>query len=303
VSACAVLEEALATREAAEAPARAAREELLARVYANPEDVAARLVLADLLLAQGHARGELIMLQCSPGADRGRIAQLVAALGWWWSTALGANVEHATTRFERGFPFAILLKRRGSGRLDDPGPEWSTVREVDLAGASFANIGPWLFHPHLRGVTALKRVDPAIMPALAAVGAGVRQLGLLEITDAVAPDLFTFMEKLPKLARLFLREARPEHVHLCAASVLASRLERFEARGEGWALVATPAKDVPLRVVLVGPSGEAALAQVIRGAVGFGTRTLHVRGGGRATPEGRRLLEAAASIYAQVNWN
>jgi uncharacterized protein (TIGR02996 family) len=300
---CEALEEDLAMREAADAPGSAAREELLARVYADPEDVSARMVLADRLLEQGNPLGELIMLQCSPHADRERIEQLLAANGWMWSAALGPHVERSATRFERGFPVAVLLKSRWREPLPVPTPRWRTVRELDLSSSVFPDLAEWLSHPDLRGVTTLKRVTPSLVRGFAARALGVRRLGLSGPGFPVTAELFTDLARLPKLARLFIRDTVPEAVHLCAASPLASRLERFEARdGGAWAFVVAPARDVPLRATLVGEEGTEPLAQVLRGAVGFGTRALYVQGSHRATPEGLRLLKAAASGYARVEW-
>lgn len=290
--------------EAADAsPESAAREELLARVYTDPEDVAARMVLADHLLEQGNPLGELIMLQCSPQADRERIEHLLEANGELWSAALGPHVERSATRFERGFPVAVQLKSHWRVPLPVPTQRWRTVRELDLSSSEYPALAEWLSHPDLRGVTTLRRVRPSLVRSFGARELEVRKLGLSGSGDPATAELFTGLERLPKLTRLFIRDMGPEAVHLCAASPLASRLERFEARdGGAWAFVSRPARDVPLRATLVSAEGTEPLAQVLRGAVGFRTRALHVRVGRRATPEGLRLLKAAASAYARVEW-
>lgn len=304
VAECEALEEALTRREEVETLGGAEREELLTRVYADPGDVSARLVLADVLLAQGNPRGELIVLQCSPHADRERINRVLAEYGWLWSAVLGPSVDRGATRFERGFPVAVRLMPRQAVPLPEPLPAWATVREVDVGGAAFTNLAEWLSHPRLRGVTTLTRVEPSLVAGLAAREHGVRQLGLAGLGAPPVQEVCNALARLPALVKLFLRHATADDVHLCAMSPLASRLERFEARaGERWALVVTPAKSVPLRATLVAEEGTEALARVLRGAVGFGTRGLHVRTGGRATPAGLELLKAAASVYARVEWS
>ncbi|WP_164012313.1 hypothetical protein [Pyxidicoccus trucidator] len=302
---CAALERTLSAREAAETYRSPTHEALLARVYADPGDVAARMVLADHLLEQGHLLGELIMLQCSPAADEPRVSRLVEEHGWRWASALGPHVDAGATRFERGFPAAVRLSPRWREPLPEPGPEWATVREVDVAGALFPELAAWLAHPRLRGVTVLKRVEPTLAWGFGARELGVRRLGLLGPVSQKAPLLFAELERLPHLARLLLHDADPEDVQLCAASRLASRLERFEARGveKAWALVAATAKEAPLRATLLREAGVEPLARILRGAVGFGRRALRVRVTHSATPEALRLLRAAASPYSRVEWS
>ncbi|MFP2910746.1 TIGR02996 domain-containing protein [Pyxidicoccus sp. 3LFB2] len=302
---CAALERALTSREAAETRRSPTHEALLARVYADPGDTAARMVLADHLLEQGHPQGELIMLQCTPHADADRSARLVEEHGWRWALALGPHVEAESTRFERGLPAAVRLSPGWREPLPEPGPEWATVREVDAAGTLFPGLAEWLAHPRLRRVTVLRRVEPTLAWGFGARELGVRQLGLLGPVSRKAPVLFSELERLPHLARLLIHDAEPEDVQLCAASLFASRLERFEARGleRTWALVVRPAKDVPMRATLLGEAGVEPLARVLRGAVGFGRGALHVRVRKRTTPEGLRLLRAAVSPYARVEWS
>ncbi len=300
---CSTLERVLSAREEAETRRSPTHEALLARVHADPGDTSARMVLADHLLEQGNPLGEFIMLQCTPRADRARTALLLEEHGWRWTSALGPQVDILSARFERGLPAAVRLSPGWREPLPPPGPAWATVREVDVAGALFPDLAAWLSLPELKGATVLKRVQPTLAWSFGAQAPGLRRLGLLGPVAQKAPLLFPELERLPHLSRLLIHAADPEDVQLCAASRLASRLERFEARGVGtWAFVAMPAKEAPLRATLLSEAGAEPLARVLRGAVGFGRKALQVCVRGRATPEGSRLLKAAASVYAQVEW-
>ncbi|NMO18077.1 TIGR02996 domain-containing protein [Pyxidicoccus fallax] len=300
---CEALEQALAAREAAEARSSPTREALLERVYADPGDVSARLVLADHLLEQGVPRGQLIMLQCSPGSDKARVERLLETHAPRWVTELGPQVAPGHTRFERGFPFAVRLRHDWREALPEPGPAWRTVREVNLSEVSFPNAAEWLSHPNLGGVTVLKRVTPALARELVNLGLGVRQLGLRGPVSEVAPELFGELLRLPLLTRLFIRYADPEDVRLCAASGLVSRLERFDARAPAeWALVVKPGQEVPVRATLLGGHDAEQLSRVLAAAAAFGTRGLLVRGMARAREREQRLLRAAVGAYARVEW-
>lgn len=300
---CDALDEALAAREESEAGRVAMREELLARVYADPEDLTARMVLADFLLEGGDPLGELITLQCMPRADEARIEYLLNEHRLRWEAPLGPHVERECTRFERGFPVSVRMRKHWGERLPEPAPCWSTVREIDWAGAVFPDVGKWLAHPHLKGVTTLRRMDPELAEELGTRAHPVKQLGVVGPVSQKSPQLFSRLGALPNLTRLLVQEAGPEDVHLCAASPLALRLERFEARLTGtWSLVAAPAKEVPLRATLMSARGTELLARAIRGAAGFGTRALRIRLEDREAPGGRGLLESAASAYAKVEW-
>ncbi|QSQ19808.1 TIGR02996 domain-containing protein [Pyxidicoccus parkwayensis] len=301
---CAALENILTAREEAETRRSPTHEALLARVYADPGDTSARMVLADHLLEQGNPLGEFIMLQCSPRSDRQRIARLLEEHGGRWASALGPHVDIFATRFERGFPSAVRLRADWRAPLPPPGPEWATVREVDVAGAMFQDLAAWLSLPELRTATVLKRVEPRLVSGFGAQGLGVRQLGLSGPALQKAPSLLRELEQLPSLSRLLIHDADAEDMQACAASPMAARLERFEARGGGaWTLVAAPAKGAPLRAVLLLATEAEPFARVLRGAMGFGRGALHVRVRDRVPPEGLRLLEAAASSYARVEWS
>jgi uncharacterized protein (TIGR02996 family) len=301
---CGELEEALSEREAAELRSAPLRESLLARVYADPEDLEARMVLADHLLGQGDPRGELITLQCNSQPDEARIEDLLATHRLRWEAPLGPATVRGTTRFERGFPTAVLMNPLWGAPLPEAGPCWATVREIDWVRAMLPDMAAWLAHPHLRNVRVLWHVDAQLARGLCARGLGVRQLGVKGSITENAPELFNHLDGLPQLTRLLLEDSDPGDVRLCATSRLASRLERFEARGAvGWALVVMLRKDLPVLAKLFGKDGVRPLARAIRYAAGFGIRALHIRVECRLTPPNRRLLGAAASSYERVEWS
>ena len=97
-----------------------ATEDLLAEIWANPEDDAPRLVYADRLTERGDPRGELIQLQCQLHTRRhdetadwqhthelhDRAQALWKEHGAAWRAPLGVHAEHI--HFERGFPHTLI---------------------------------------------------------------------------------------------------------------------------------------------------------------------------------------------------
>jgi uncharacterized protein (TIGR02996 family) len=108
-------------------------DDLLAEIYANPDDDRPREVFADVLQQRGDARGEFIVLQLT-GRDPERAAELVRRYAPAWLEPLTPmlNVDECT--FERGF-----LTRAVLGDITVPmlgpvmgHPHWSTVTELDF---------------------------------------------------------------------------------------------------------------------------------------------------------------------------
>jgi uncharacterized protein (TIGR02996 family) len=119
-----------------EGAAAALVETLLARVYADPDDDGARLVLADALLERGDEYGELIQLQVA--RSRGELTEEQAAREAALTTAerLAAWAHPLSSAgrcaFERGFPATISLYRSVARAVGAPG--WATVRRVEGIG-------------------------------------------------------------------------------------------------------------------------------------------------------------------------
>lgn len=300
-AACEALEGALAQREEAETRQAPLRDMLLARVYAHPDDDAARLVLADHLLEQGDPLGEFIMLQCAARPDGARIRELLSRHEVAWQAPLGPLIRHKATRFERGFPVAVRLSFAGQ-EWPAPGPAWGTVREIDGALMVTPRAAGWFAHPHLHAVTFLRGMRPTFVPHLGAYPLPVRRLELSG-QHPIDEALFRRLSTLPHLTWVEVTDASSRDVGLCASSPLANRLERFTAmKKDAWSLEATPSEEVPVKATLLSEAHDRALAEALRAAVGFGTRALQVRLRSGVSEACRRLLRNAASAYAQVEW-
>jgi uncharacterized protein (TIGR02996 family) len=84
-----------------EKPGAGGERELLAAIYANPEDDAPRLVYADWLISKGDPRVEFIALQCSDRPVRGKEKDLLAKHRTAWLGKIAPGLADAV--FERGF--------------------------------------------------------------------------------------------------------------------------------------------------------------------------------------------------------
>ncbi|MCP3099290.1 TIGR02996 domain-containing protein [Myxococcus sp. K15C18031901] len=304
-----VLLRAVEERERSDAQGASARELLLPSVYAALEDDAARLVLADRLLEEGDPRGELIMLQCAPTPDEARVRELLGRHRELWEVPLGPLIEPRRSRFERGFPVAVMLRRYVCAVSEFPEPmeAWLTVREISWSGGHDATrFVEWLTHPHLRGVTWLRQLDTDVARAVAKRQLPVKGLELL--TEGSRPPPLSSGEwealaRLPALTQVVLPEAGPEQVAACARSGMADRVERIEAfQEERWRLVVTPAEEVPVELILLGAPRLSEVARVVQVAAGFGARGIRIRSS--LPPDSRSLtyLRAAASVHARVEW-
>ncbi|MEZ4323118.1 MAG: hypothetical protein R3F61_36970 [Myxococcota bacterium] len=133
-------------------------EVLLAAVYADPADRAARDVLADHLQEAGDPRGLAIARERA-----GRSARALADQhGASWLGAIAPMVARAS--FLGGFADRVVLR---PGPLDPTLPEWRTVRIVHVSGRTDAG-------PLLAVLPLLEAVEGAV--ALDGVPAHVRRL-------------------------------------------------------------------------------------------------------------------------------
>jgi uncharacterized protein (TIGR02996 family) len=107
--------------------------ELLAAVYAAPDDDAARLVYADWLTAQGDPHGEFITLQVERsrvgGAVSTREQELLVRHGAAWAGAINPVLSFTSRVFERGF-LASAAVQSFHGEMVDAA-EWATLRVLD----------------------------------------------------------------------------------------------------------------------------------------------------------------------------
>ncbi|WP_426731017.1 hypothetical protein [Myxococcus faecalis] len=287
------------------------REQWLPQVYAQLDDDAARLVMADELVALGDPWGEFIVLQCSPAPDEARVDALLAAHRTSWEEPLGLLVMPGTTRFERGFPVAVQLGGRATLQPPwrEPGVAWSTVREIDWGGGLDRD---WFMHAHLRGVRRIRRMAFAAAHDLD-LHPSVSRLELCECGGhgahlVAGPGVgwsktFEKLALLPSLSWLELRDADPVGLRHCASSSLARKLERLDAdRQAAWRLTVRPAEQVPIEATLVSEEAVGRFVDVLRAAEGFGTRGLRVRCERRLKPWQMQDLKQATEAYAHVEW-
>jgi len=116
-------------------------EKLWAAVYADPDDDAPRLVLADALMEVGDPRGELIALQLRPKRSASQLKRerhLRAAHGRAWLGPLAAILRHDYA-FERGFLAKCRIRASAATALTQAADlRWTTVRELGDAPAALA---------------------------------------------------------------------------------------------------------------------------------------------------------------------
>ncbi|MFP2923823.1 TIGR02996 domain-containing protein [Pyxidicoccus sp. 3LG] len=280
------------------------REELLAKVYADPDDDSARLVLSDYLMEQGDPLGEFIMLQCSPQPDKARLTELLREHRMQLQAELGSLVDPGPTQFERGFPVAVRMSVQQRWALSPPMPAWSTVQDIDWSWTGPPEAADWLAHPHLRRVTRLRRMRAAIARRLGLHALALRRLELQGRLTLQGSETFTVLSELPYLSWVELPDAEPRDVGLCASSPLARRLERFEvSEPGGWSLHATPSEQGSAVVATLKSAKRCGvLVEAIRAAAGFGARVLRLDSTCRLETADMRRLEAAGADYARVRW-
>lgn len=123
---------------------------LLAAIYANPDDDAARLVYADWCLERADPRGEFISLQFKPDkskAELKREAELQKKHGAQWLGPL-AKVTLKDVTFRRGFPSKVVARFKGQRDVEQFGeaPEWATIEDLSwsLPGAWSSDEAQWV---------------------------------------------------------------------------------------------------------------------------------------------------------------
>jgi uncharacterized protein (TIGR02996 family) len=190
-------------------------EDLVAAIYADPDDDAPRHVLADYLSDRGDPRGEFISLQLARGRKRiglARELELQQAHVSEWLGALAVVVDVRRSQFERGFlSHAALVpntKKQLRQLANEPG--WATVeRFVD-------GVPPQL----------LDRASFAALRTIGVNGGGFRRLARrgdvltrvndLKLSDTV--DLNDLARVFPNLRRAHLRyQPKPDDLAVLAA--------------------------------------------------------------------------------------
>jgi len=159
------------------------KEELLALVWAHPDDDGPRHVLADHLLEIGDPVGELLALQLGPmpltEAQQRRERRLLKDHLESWLGPLWQAIAPKSARLVRGFLESCTPQFRQLSELrrwmDHPG--WSTVREV--TGRFSPSL---LLHPSFAGVRRVRGLDGGGLYVLAKhpVPLGIETIRLFE---------------------------------------------------------------------------------------------------------------------------
>ena len=231
---------------------------LLDAIYAG--DDAARTVYADLLVAKGDPRGELIQLQLAD-ADRPRQAKLLKAHARTWLGDIEPVVLVDGLVFERGFPAACRAQAKVAqvARQMVGKREWRTLHSLDLTHWQDAS---WLelirplsglrtltgVHPELVDVSSelpyttlgLRGRDPEAIVATRALP----HLEALELRNGNSPlgDLAPLWKRHGKLARIALDVSYDlEDARLFAQLSAVKQLRSFslDHYAAGWSYDAT----------------------------------------------------------------
>ena len=226
--------------------------ELLAQVYAAPDDDTPRLVYADWLQQRDDPRGELLALQIERAHSKARKGgrrredELLAEYEAAWAAALeprmvlGAdgNPDRPVVEFRRGFPAVV-----GTHAINVD-PSWSTVTDC--------NMPP---HDDRCHVGALRAVTAATTDDIVALAKLTKPLGITELVwslDAAEPmpvvrpptiAAFSAIRVLPTLRRFEISPAilgpapKPAQCSWIWEAQLAASLEVLVIPGDdlaGW---------------------------------------------------------------------
>jgi uncharacterized protein (TIGR02996 family) len=225
--------------------------QLFAAIYAEPEDDAARLVLADELQGRGDPRGEFIALQLARGRGGTRSKrerELLAAAGRDWLGALDPVIAKTGIVFERGFLTACAIRDNAEDVFEALAgrPEWRTIEHLDLASAR--GRVPVADMPALR---SLRNAHPNLLPEVAPY------LERLELHRG-DPDAFEVLtrRRLPALRHLAVAQWVLYGCSALAAfwaSPLARQLETFAINAYQLDEWMPAAFELPFRVTLSSP--------------------------------------------------
>lgn len=181
--------------------------ELLAMIYAVPEDDQPRLVFADALTERGDERGEFISLQLTRAQGRGTPGLLAReravvedrkrATAWALPLANGGDF-----RFERGFPAVVTPKPPNAKKVVGD-PAWATVRSVQgLSTLSGKLTLELLEHPAMAHVREVSALSPKVLDALSATPRGWTSVQVQALPSRA------LLESWPQLTHLGLHLAQ-----------------------------------------------------------------------------------------------
>ncbi|MER2561097.1 MAG: TIGR02996 domain-containing protein [Myxococcaceae bacterium] len=189
------LEAPFAAVAATQTSTKRSGEELLAEVYARPDDLTARAVYGDWLSERNDPRGELISLQLGAPSEKS-LKRQQALIKKHWKTWLGpiADWLRSPPRFEAGFPVEGHIDAttyrdvQESFRKIIDRPEWTTFRTLRL-WSQIIPVADLVRAPRFANVKELLDIAPQELGALLATRAPLTRLEL------------TWAMDLPPLAR------------------------------------------------------------------------------------------------------
>ncbi len=247
---------ALAALEAALQTQGAQAGDLLANIYANPNDLALRAIYADSLQERGDPRGELIALQLvadPSAAQRRRERELLDLHGAEWLGTLRVAVT-SRHRFTAGFVSDAGVDPDKALAVADA-PEWATVCALTLHAQDEPM--PWAF---LRGprLRALRFVGGLETPHLAdlvatrdpwqleAIGVRLPNRGVFARAEI---DLITRLAKvLPALHEISFYETTPAALAWLWSTPLGRRISRLRVSSDIESVPRWIAADLPAHV-------------------------------------------------------
>lgn len=233
------LEAPFAAVAATQTSTRRSGEELLAEVYARPDDLTARAVYGDWLSERNDPRGELISLQLGAPSPKSLNRQQ-ALIKKHWKTWLGpiADWLKSPPRFEAGFPVEGHLDASVSRDVQESfrkvvdRPEWTTFRTLRL-WSQIISAADLVRAPRFANVKALLDISPQELDPLLATKAPLTMLELtwamemaplsrgalgalsaLKVLSILGRDLGVFAPGVVHLERLVLRLDRTSPLDL-----------------------------------------------------------------------------------------
>ncbi|MCB9674899.1 MAG: TIGR02996 domain-containing protein [Alphaproteobacteria bacterium] len=254
---------------------RASRTEadLLAAVYANPDDDAARLVYADALTQRGDPRGELIGLQLlakPAAAQKKRAEELLQSHRLGWLGPLAPIFDARDLTFERGFPVGGWLSAVTPLDLLQSATGcdvWRTFRWLNVRGAA-PGYSEMLADEALFGLRDLAYVAGSVLSGF--VDEAPRDLERLQLSGDLEyvgfADALLEGRGLPALRRLsvwYITGDDPAQPGLdrILASPVGQALESLEIRGSSeagltpWMEALLAREDVPDALIVTCGSG------------------------------------------------
>jgi uncharacterized protein (TIGR02996 family) len=205
-------------------PVRAGIDTLYAAVYANPGEVASRIVLGDALIELGDPRGEFIALQCGradAATPTRRERELLAANGRVWLEGAEKYIRKDGVVYRRGFVACARLNDI-RGRTHDR--VWRTIEELDVGGLWMDDALPtWL--PTLPVLRRVWRLPAARWDSVLAVPHPWTALGLTGVFANTFQQLGDARENFAGLVELDLAPWGGNLAAL-ADSAIASQLQR-----------------------------------------------------------------------------